>query len=403
MSARYLATLILLFGAFPIVELRAEVFVLANGGRIEGEWLNRNAEPLVMYDIATTGGGRMTLSADQVEHVIIKSEALLRYEAELPKVPDTVEAHWEMAERCRKAGLTPQREIHLRRILELAPDHQDARHALGFSRVNDKWIKPDEWLAKQGYVRHKGAWRLPQEVELAAQRERRELEEKEWRKRLRRWRTAIFRGRRDSGQALAQLRAVDSAFAITGLAEMLKDKDATKALKLLYIDILGQFRNTNAAAALLERVMTDPDMEIRERSITALQRNGRQQALTFLTRSLRDKNNQVVNEAAWALGKLDDPDAIPALIDAVVTKHKFKIYPGGAPGGINAGMGSNGGGLQMGGRPKIIEREMQNRHVLSALTSLVSEGVNFAFNQQAWKDWWAQQQVSAGVNLRRDL
>ncbi len=403
MSVRFLILLVLLFGAVPTADIQAEIFVLANGGRIDGDWLNRDSKPLIMYEIATVGGGRITLSADQIERVVVKSDALLHYEAELPKVPDTVDGHWAMAERCRKAGLIPQRELHLRRVLDLSPDHLDARHALGFSRVDGKWIKPDEWLAKQGYVRHKGAWRLPQEVELAAQDERRSTEEKEWRKRLRRWRTAIMRGRRDSGQALAQLRAVDSAFAITGLTEMLKDKDETKPLKLLYIEILGQFQNANAAAALLERVMTDPDLEVRERSITALQKNGHDQALAFLTRTLKDKENRVVNEAAWALGKLGDPAALPALIDAVVTKHKFKIYPGGAPGGINAGMGSNGGGLQMGGRPKIIERELRNRQVLSALTALAPEGVNFAYDKQAWKDWWAQEQTAAGVNLRRDL
>ena len=106
-----------------------------------------------------------------------------------------------------------------------------------------------------------------------------------------------------------------------------------------------------------------------------------------------------VNQAAWALGRLGDPEAIPALIDAIVTKHKFPVYPGGAPGSINAGSG----GLQMGGRPKIMECEFQNRQVLAALTALTPDGINFGYSEQAWKDWWARQQTPAGVNLRRDL
>ncbi len=403
MKTRLLTLLMATTFACVALDAHAAIFLLTNGGRLEGEWLNRDTEPLVMYEITTTGGGRLTLSTAQVERVIVKSKSLLSYEAALPKVPDTVEGHWDMAERCRKAGLKPQREIHLRRVVELSPDHSDARHALGYSKVDGEWVKPDEWLAQQGYIRHKGAWRLPQEVELIAQQERQELEQQEWRKRLRRWRTSITRGRNDSADALAQLRAVDSAYAITGLTEMLNEKNEAKPLKLLYIEILGQFNSSNATAALLKRVMTDPDQEIRERSITALQKHGSEQARAMLSRSLKDKNNQIVNDAAWALGKLNDPAAIPALIEAVVTTHKTKVYPGGAPGGINAGMGSNGGGLTMGGRPKIIEHDVQNRQVLGALTSLVPEGVNFAYNKLAWKNWWALEQAVPGVNLRRGL
>ncbi len=400
MNNRYLTFLIPLAALLATTPAQGETFVLTNGGRIEGEWLNHETKPLIAYEIATTSGGRITLSADQVERVIVKSESLQRYEAELPKVPDTIEGHWEMAERCRKAKLTPQREAHLRRVLDLSPDHTNARHALGYSQVNGEWIKPEEWLTRQGFVRHKGAWKLSQEIELDAAQERRELEEKEWRKRLKRWRSSITRGRNDSADALAQLRATDSGYAITALAEMLNEKDETKSLKLVYIEILGRFNNSNAAAALLERVMTDPDLEVRERCLTALQKNGRQQALAMLTRTLKDKDNRIVNQAAWALGRLEDPAAIPALIEAVVTTHKYKM---GAPGGINAGMGSNGGGLTMGGRPKVIERQMQNRQVLAALTFLTPDGVNFAYNQQAWRDWLGQLRSVPGVNLRRGL
>lgn len=385
------------------IRARAEVFVLTNGGRIEGSWVNRETEPLVMYEIAMSGGGRLTLATDQVERVIVKSENMRRYEEALRTLPDKVEAHWDMAEKCRKAGLKPQRQIHLRRILELSPDHEDARHALGFSRVDGEWVKPDEWLAKQGYVRHKGSWRLPQEVELDTRREQRNIEEQQWRQNLKQWRASIVRNRNDSAQAFKKLQATDSAYAIAPIAELLGDKKEPKPLKLVYIDILSRFNNANAAAALLERVMTDPDLEIRERSIAALQNHGREQALAMLTRSLKDNENHVVNVAAWALGRLGDPAAIPALIDAVVTKHKRTVFPGGAPGGINAGMGAGGGGLQMGGRPVRIEETKKNPQVLSALTALTPDGVNFGYNELAWKNWWAQQQTVPGYNLRRDL
>jgi hypothetical protein len=150
--------------------------------------------------------------------------------------------------------------------------------------------------------------------------------------------------------------------------------------------------------------MKDPDIEIRERCIDATKNHGSLQAVAVLSRALQDKNNDVVNQAAWALGRLGDPTAIGALIEAVVTKHRFKVQSGSGPGGISGSFSpQGGGGLQAGGGAKLIEKEFQNRQVLGALTALVSVGVNFAYDKQAWKDWYAQRQLSPGANLRRDL
>ncbi|MHB8969459.1 MAG: HEAT repeat domain-containing protein [Pirellulaceae bacterium] len=385
-------------------DLQAEVFVLAHGGRIEGAWLNRGDAAPDMYQIEMFPGGRITVPASLVEDVVVKSAVVQRYEELLPTVPNTVEGHLEMADRCRKADLTTQRDFHLRKVLELDPNHAEARHALGFSQMDGEWIKADEWFKSQGFVRYKGGWRLAQEVDLEARNERQVIEEKEWRKRLKVWRSSIVRGRNDAAEALAQLKAIDSALAIAGLRELLADPEEPNQLKLLYIDVLAKFNHSTAVAALLERVMKDPDLEIRERSIDATKNHGGVLAVTVLSRALKDKNNDVVNQAAWALGRLGDPTAIGALIEAVVTKHRFKVQTGSGPGGISGNFSpQGGGGLQAGGSVKLIEKEFQNRQVLTALTTLVPAGVNFGYDKQAWKDWYAQQQISPGTNLRRDM
>jgi len=42
--------------------------------------------------------------------------------------------------------------------------------------------------------------------------------------------------------------------------------------------------------------------------------------------------------------------------------------------------------------------------IAGALTALVPNGVNFAYDIVAWKNWYARQQLLApGTNLRRDL
>lgn len=381
----------------------ADVFVLSHGGRIRGDWLNSDAESPSTYEIEIEGGGHLTLGAEQVADVVEKSKVQRQYEAALPKVPDTVEGHWDMAQRCKKAGLDTERNFHLRRILELSPDHADARYALGYSRVQGQWVQQDEWRKKQGYVLHEGSWKLPQEIRLETRREKREEQEIEWRKKLRRWRKSILRGRDTSAEALAKLRAVDSPYAITPVAELLNEENDPTPLKLVYIDILSRFDSSNAVAALLQRVMRDSELEVRERSLAAVRKNGQQQAVAVLSRALNSDDNGVINRAAWALEQLGNPSAIPALIDAVVTTHKIKVYPGGGPGSINTNFGSGGTGLQMGGKPKVVKRSLRNREVLSALTSLTEEDVNFSFNKRAWQNWWARKHMVPGINLRRDL
>jgi hypothetical protein len=405
MNRRMLSALIVTSVSLMSANTRAEIFVLTHGGRVEGQWLNRGNATPETYEIEMLAGGRITVSASLVAEVIVQSEALRRYEELLPKIPHTVEGHLDMAERCRKAGLKTQREFHLQKVLELDPNQADARRGLGYSQIDGQWIKADEFFQNQGYVRYKGGWRLAQEVDLDARHDRQVIEEKEWRKRLQVWRNSVVRGRNDAAEALTQLRAVDSPQAIAGLSEMLADPEEPNQLKLLYIDVLSKFNHASAVAALLERVMKDPALEVRERGIDATKVHGSRQAVAVLSRLLKDKDNQLVNQAAWALGRLGDPSAIPALIDAVVTKHRFKVQTGSGPGGISGNFSpQGGGGMQAGGGAKIIEKEFQNRQVLSALMALVPNGVNFAYDKLAWKNWYSQQQpIAPGANLRRDL
>ncbi len=403
MRSHLLAVVSILTICLGGLEARGETFRLQSGGHLAGTWLNQQTPPPELYEIELDLGGRIKIPAGQIAEVVVQSEALRAYEEALPLVPNTVAGHWDMSERCRKAGLKSQRETHLKKILELDPNHAEARRGLGFSQIDGQWVKADEWLKNQGFVRYKGGWRLAQEVEIESREERRSIEQKEWRKRLKVWRAAVVRGRNDAPQALAQLKAIDDPLAIAGLAELLATPDEPNQMKVLYIDVLGKFAHSAAVTALLERVMKDPELEIRERSIEATKAHGGQQALAVLTHGLQNKDNDLVNHSAWALGQLGDPAAIPALIDAVVTKHRFKVTTGNGPGGISGGFSpQGGGGLQAGGSTKIIEKELPNRQVLNALVTLVPEGVNFAYDKQAWKDWYARKQLAPNVNLRRD-
>ena len=65
-----------------------------------------------------------------------------------------------------RAQANAQRETHLRRVIELDPNHAEARHALGYSQVNGKWATRDEVMTQRGYRKYKGKWMLPQEIDV---------------------------------------------------------------------------------------------------------------------------------------------------------------------------------------------------------------------------------------------
>jgi len=388
--------------SIPASPVRADdVIVLKHGGRIEGEWLNRNERDPRVYEIKTRAGGRITLSAADIARVETTSDVMRQYEQKLADMPDTLDGHWEMAEWCRKQELKTQREFHLRKVLQFDPNHEAARRALGYTRVKGKWVQPDQWMEKQGYIRHKGSWKLPQEVELEARKERIEQNQKQWRIRIRRWRGVIIKGRKENAEALNQLRAIAEPAAIPGLAELLTDPKEPTPLKRVYVEVLGRFSVAPALDALIRCAVFDKDSELRERCIDQIKHHDTDYAITALTRMLHDKDNQVVNRAARVIGRLDNPKAVPRLIDALVTKHRFKLSSGGGN-GYNVGFGPGGSGMSTGGSTKVVEKPLQNKDVLDALTRLAPAGINYRYDQQAWKNWYSRRELVGVTTLRRD-
>ena len=144
----------------------AEVFVLTGGGRVVGELVNRDESPRQQYVVQVADGAKVTLDAAQVQQVLRPRPEEAEYERIRPTYADTAAAQWELAQWCREHKLTKQREVHLQRVIELDPNHAEARHALGYSQLDGQWVTRDEVMTQRGYVKYKGQWKLPQEKEL---------------------------------------------------------------------------------------------------------------------------------------------------------------------------------------------------------------------------------------------
>jgi hypothetical protein len=376
---------------------QADVFLLTNGGRIEGELLNPQESPRQTYVIRTAAGAQLTLERSQVKQVLQPRAEELEYDKIQPRYSDTVEGQWALAQWCLQNNLRRQREKHLRRVIELDPNHVQARHALGYSQFDGKWKTQDEVMTERGYVLHKGHWRLPQEIQVLQEKAKIDVAEKGWMQKLERLLSNVNQDK-NARDAIA---AINDPFAVKALAKALRE-DPRDEMRVLLAETLAKIGTTAAVQALALSAVEDNIREVRLTCLDQLRQHENVAAVDHFVGRLADKNsNEIVNRAAVALKQMGNPSAIGPLIDALITTHK-RVVGQGNPGQISSSFSSQGGtGMAMGGGPREERFQVQNRDVLDALITL-SGGANFGFDERAWKGWYAAQKRQPAVKIRRD-
>lgn len=89
------------------------------------------------------------LGIDEAAEKIAALKAMQRYEAMRDELPNTAPAHWQMAETCLAAKLPDQARAHMNRVLELDPNFEPARAALGYRKVGGVWVSPEQLAADE--------------------------------------------------------------------------------------------------------------------------------------------------------------------------------------------------------------------------------------------------------------
>jgi hypothetical protein len=370
---------------------QAEVFDLRNGGRIAGEIINRHELPRRKYMIRLTSGDLITLDRDQVEQVVRLRPEEIEHDRIKARYPDTADAQWQLAEWCREKNLPRLRLRHLERVIELEPDHLQARAALGYIRPDGDWKPRTELMAERGYVRRGGRWLLPQELELDARARQLELARKEWLTKLRRWRRRL-----EGAQAQAAkeefLRLADPAAAAPLRTLLLSEKTAD--YRRLYIDALERIGSADAWQTLLDQSLADEDAGLRHRCLEAVMVEPKSLAVRYYIAKLNSRDNAHVNRAAAALRELNDPIAVGPLIAALITKH-YVADPDDASQELVdtfVGLSASLAGLEhesdTDDAPVLVRRELENPEVRRALVALGDGAADFQFDRRAWKAWW---------------
>lgn len=404
---------------------RADLVELIDGGTLRGECLQDPSHASGIVRIRTMAGAVVEIPAEQVQKYTKRRRVVEQFEVRFVETSPTVEALWELAEWAREQGLRPQRSQALEALLKVDPEHVAAHRGLGHLRQDGEWMTHEQLMQKRGFVKHKGKWVLPQEVELLELAEMQSAEEKQWYRQIKNWVTWLKDAERPDRQAsaMAQLRAIRDPAAIPAVGRhLVTDRDA--GIRSIAAGILGQIPGDRPAALLLEFCLKDDVSANRQTAIKAL--DGRDVAVVrgALRKALRHEQNVVVNRAAETIGKLGDKEQIPALIEALITDHRYTItvpdnantismtpdgrsVPQGVPIPADvAGLLATGQlpqgvrvdyaplpGEELRRKNVTILRHEQNPEVLAALARLTGE--NFGYNEAAWKAWLRRKQGAA--------
>jgi len=402
---------------------KAEMLSLINGSHLDGQLLNPDENPRNSYQFKLTNGTEVTLAPEQVREYKADRPEVAEYGRIHDKYPDTAEGQYKLALWCREHDLSAQKAKHLQRVIELDPDHADARRMLGYSKFDGQWMTIEEKKTKDGYVRdRKGDWKLPQEVALEEQRDRQQLAEREWFSKVKLWRGWLDTNRRKQGRD--NLVNITDPRAVTALAKKLigveradlttsQPPDPSVEARLIYIEALVHIATaaTNpsdvqlARAALAMAALEDKDDEVWLSCMDELVKQ-KEDPLTvaFFIKQLRNKQNYIINRAAVGLGRMKDPTAISPLIDALITERK-EIVGGNNPGQTTTTFGTRGtpgGGISMNQKPHVEIHYDRNQAVLDSLVAMT--GQNFSYDKAAWRAWYVAQQSKGGggLDVRRD-
>jgi len=398
----------------------ADLVRLQNGGEVRGKLRpGHTRDPEVTID--TLSGGIVVVPRDQVAFTIVRSVDVEDYELRAKRIEPTVAARWELAEWCRERRLRPQRIEQLEHLLLLDPGHVEARKALGHVQERGEWMTVDEQMALRGYTRRQGRWVTQQELDLLEMNDALRAAEKEWFSKVHAWtRWVAGTAERQRAQGLAELRAIVDPAAVAALSTHLGDHDQS-SLRALFVEVLGNIPGPRAVKPLVDRSLFDRDATVRTAAFDALKPDQYGTAVPLYAQALLNADNQVVNRAAGGLSRFGDARIVPALIDALVTSHRYEVkvpvntplnfaLPNGAgsvdpralspylPADVDVALrsGQFPAGVvvlpPVGGQPQRfrvvkVQAQLSNAEVLAALRKFTKQ--DFGFDERTWKLWWA--------------
>ncbi|GAA4430147.1 hypothetical protein [Bremerella cremea] len=405
---------LLIFFALP---LRAErhVVQLTNGGQLEAT---------ASTDSEIASEGNVELSFEGFGSVILPGQMIAQIEApavtedeyfdQASNFADSIGDQWKLALWCREKRLTFPFERHARRVLELDPNHAEARKALGYQRRDGQWVSPSEIMHQRGYIRFDGRWMTKQQAALLVAEQRQKEQLIDWKLRLHRWRQQL--GKSNAPEVQIDFNTLQDPDAIPGLIQLL-GQESEKELALLYIETLGRINNPRARSFLMENAVYQNNPIYRDACLRQVLAQRDPHMVEFFANLLKSYDNIIVNRAAFVLAELDYPTAVFPLAAALNTQHlaphssRYTYFYTTLKPESRFDIDGPKESYRMLTLEEFMGRSknsydtirVPNQGVHLALRHLC-DGQDFGFNPEAWKAWYQQEHApkSPSIRLARD-
>ena len=109
--------------------------------------------------VVETDSGAIALPADMVKRIEPGTSDVQEFEARLAKLaPGDTRGLLALADYCRDHDMPAHEKEALQRILQVEPDHAQARARLGYVKTPSGWRTQDEQMEAQGFVKFEGRW-----------------------------------------------------------------------------------------------------------------------------------------------------------------------------------------------------------------------------------------------------
>lgn len=418
-------------GVGPSARARADLIELRGGGQVQGKVIPDPKYKDRVQVLLMRGHHPLSFRKDQIARVVPQAGPLDEYVNRLRTAADTADAQFALGEWCARNKLPDLARQHYERTVALDADHEGAHKKLGHVQAQGTWLTRDELSAAQGLVKYKGRWVTEEQKTKHEAADRLSAAQGSWLRRIRMLRTAIVNGPADRRrEAESQLMAIRDPDAVAPLVRVFGQDDAPR--RILLALVLSSIGGNEATAALVQRVLDEPDAEVRSITFDHLKQRDDAGVANRFIRALGREDVKVVNRAAWALGNLNAVDSVPQLVAVLVTYEDRIVVPqifGGPPAPVeptgpgvvpraftNNGYGlvystppavSNGAvAMGLGGVPVVspgvlggnyvgMPKPQEDAHVetytyrnvevLSALQKLT--GQDFGYNVDSWKNW----------------
>ena len=396
----------------------SDIVKLKSGGEIRGEIQENSVRNSPQITVTTLTGATVIVNQEDIDFVSRRSLTKEMYETRAKLVAPTAKAHWELAEWCRENRLRTERETQLRKVVEFDPDHEDAHRGLGHTLRDGKWMTRDEHMLSRGYVKYKNRYVTPQELELLQKSDSEIKLEQEWYAKVRLW-LGWLKGKHDQRRedGYNKLKAINDPHAVAALTRNMSE-DTDRRVRAYFISILNQVKGPAPVAPLVKQSLKDVDHEIRYQALNAIHEEHYKLAREAYVGQLKSDKNLIVRRAGIGLHRVGNESIIPDLIDALVTKHRYRVPKDDLSDTISA---TTGGSVSLGGaamslppqilammqagqlpygvqvddsrsgRPKrkklvTVFYEHSNEEILSALQRIT--GQDFGYDERTWKLWW---------------